>query len=154
MRKLQQNTEHLWLSTSLRGTLANFPLKKQLRRVTVPGIYPISHHRVTNPNKPGKLRIVFGAAAEFAGTSLKKNLLQGPDMTNSHVGVLLHFCQGRFGLAANVEAMFHQVQVRKKIKMPYAFCGGQITTLNLQMSMSWKNTYLVLRHLTVLQTLS
>ena len=114
MRKLQQNTKHLWLSTSLRGTLANFPLKKQLRRVTVPGIYPISHHRVTNPNKPGKLRIVFGAAAEFAGTSLKKNLLQGPDMTNSHVGVLLHFCQGRFGLAANVEAMFHQVQVRKE----------------------------------------
>ena len=115
MRKLQQNTKHLWLSTSLRGTLTNFPLKKQLRRVTVPGIYPISHHPVTNPNKPGKLRIVFDAAAEFAETSLNKNL-QGPNMTNSRVGawVLLCFSQGRFELAANVEAMFHQVRVRKE----------------------------------------
>ena len=69
---------------------------------------------MTNPNKPGKLRIVFDAAAEFAGTSLNKNLLQGPDMTNSLVGVLLRFRQGRVGLAADVEAMFHQVRARKK----------------------------------------
>ena len=74
----------------------------------------LPHHPVTNPNKPGKLRIVFDAAAEFAGTSLNKNLLQGPDMTNSLVGVLLRFRQGKVGLAADVEAMFHQVRVRKE----------------------------------------
>ena len=44
---------------------------------------------------PRKLRIVFNAAAEFAGTSLNKNLLQGPDMTNSLVGVLLVFRKGK-----------------------------------------------------------
>ena len=69
---------------------------------------------MTNPNKPGKFRIVFDATAEFAGTSLNKNLLQGQDMINSLVGVLLHFHQGKVGLAADVEAMFQQVRVRKK----------------------------------------
>ena len=42
---------------------------------------------------------------------------------------------------------------RWKIKTLYAFCGGQITTLNLQMSMSWKYPSLVLRHLPVSQTM-
>ena len=74
----------------------------------------LPHHPVTNPNKPGRLRIVFDAAAEFAGTSLNKNLRQGPDMTNSLVGVLLRFRQGRVGLPADVEAMFHQVRVPKE----------------------------------------
>ena len=71
----------------------------------------LPHHPVINPNKSGKLRIVFDAPAEFAGTSLNKNLLQSPDMTNSLVGVLLRFRQGRVGPAADVETMFHQVQV-------------------------------------------
>ena len=78
------------------------------------GTWYLPHHPATNPNKPGKLHIVFDTAAEFAGTSLNKNLFQGPDMTNSIVGVLLRFCQGRAGLAGDVEAVFHQVQVRKK----------------------------------------
>jgi len=65
---------------------------------------------VTNPNRPGKLPIVFDAAR----TSQNKNLLQGPDMTNSLVGALLHFREGRVGLAADVEEMFHQVRVRKE----------------------------------------
>ena len=51
----------------------------------------LPHQPVTNPNKLGKLGIVFDAATKFVGTSLDKNLLQGPDMTNSLVGVLQRF---------------------------------------------------------------
>lgn len=69
----------------------------------------LPHHPVVNPHKPGKLRIVFDAAAEFEGTSLNKNLVQEPDMTNSLIGVLLRFRQGHIGLAADVQSMFHQV---------------------------------------------
>ena len=114
----------------------------------------LPHHPVTNPNKPGRLHIVFDAPAEFAGTSLNKNLLQGPDMTNSLVGVLLHFRQGRVGLPADVETMFHQVRVPKGDQDALPFCGGQKTTLNLQMSISWTYTYLVLLLLPVSQILS
>lgn len=62
----------------------------------------LPHHPVISPNKPGKLRIVFDAAAEFEGTSLNKNLVQGPDMTNSLIGVLLRFRQGNIGLAGDI----------------------------------------------------
>ncbi|KAL9975233.1 hypothetical protein ACROYT_G012367 [Oculina patagonica] len=74
----------------------------------------LPHHPVTSPTKPGKVRIVFDAAAKYEGTSLNKNLLSGPDMTNSLVGVLLRFRQGTIGIAADIEGMFHQIRVRKE----------------------------------------
>ena len=74
----------------------------------------LPHHPVTNPTKPGKMRIVFDAAAEYNGTSLNKNLIHGPDMTNNLVAVLLRFRQGKIGIAADVEGMFHQIRVRKE----------------------------------------
>ena len=58
--------------------------------------------------------IVFDAAAEFETTSLNKKFIQGPDVTNSMVGVLLRFLHGKVGLAADVEVMFHQVRVWKQ----------------------------------------
>ena len=54
---------------------------------------------------------MFDAAAEFDNTSLNKNLLQGPDCTNSPVGVLLRSHQESVGIAADIESMFHQVKI-------------------------------------------
>lgn len=39
----------------------------------------------------GKLRVVFDCAVTYKGTSLNCQLLQGPDLTNSVVGVILRF---------------------------------------------------------------
>ena len=50
-------------------------------------------------------------AAEHHGSSLNDKLLQGPDLTNSLVGVLTRFRQEAVGLVADVEAMFRQVNV-------------------------------------------
>ena len=79
----------------------------------------LPHQPVTSPTKPGKVRIVFDAAAEYEGTSLNKNLLSGPDMTNSLVSGLLRFRQGMIaadmeGIAADMEGMFHQIRVREE----------------------------------------
>ena len=50
----------------------------------VPGqTWYIPHHNVVNENKPEKLRIVFDCAVTFGGTSLNKEVLQGPDFTNN-----------------------------------------------------------------------
>ena len=63
------------------------------------------------PNKPGKTRVVFDCTVKFKGVSLNDQLLIGPDLTNSVVGVLTGFRQERVALASDVEAMFLQVKV-------------------------------------------
>ena len=73
----------------------------------------IPHHGVYHPTKK-KLRVVYDCAAEYHGTSLNKHLLQGPDMTNSLLGVLLRFRQQPVALVADIEAMFHQVKVNEE----------------------------------------
>ena len=71
----------------------------------------IPHQAVTNIKKPGKTRIVFDAGTKCQNTSLNENLLKGPDLLKNLVGVLLRFRQGKFGVMADIEKMFHQVMV-------------------------------------------
>ena len=65
----------------------------------------------TTPCKPEKVCAVFDAASTFAGTLLNNELLQGPDLTNNLVGILIRFRQDPIALIADIEAMFHQVRV-------------------------------------------
>ena len=68
----------------------------------------IPHHGVYHPTK-GKFRVVFYCAAIQDGRSLNKELLAGPDMTNSLLGVLLRFRKERIPYTADIEAMFYPV---------------------------------------------
>ncbi|XP_034057992.1 uncharacterized protein LOC117536983 [Gymnodraco acuticeps] len=68
----------------------------------------IPHHGVYHPKKR-KLRVVFDCGATYQGTSLNARLLQGPDLTNSLIGVLTRFRQKNIAFMADIEAMFHQV---------------------------------------------
>ena len=72
----------------------------------------LSHHPVVNPHKPGKVRAVFDAASKYRNTSLNDQLLVGPDLINSLVGVLIHYRQEPVALIADIEAMFQQVKAR------------------------------------------
>lgn len=72
----------------------------------------IPHHAVYHPKK-NTLRVVFDCGATYQGVSLNTELLQGPDLTNSMVGVLLRFCQEPIAMMADIKSMFHQVRVSK-----------------------------------------
>ena len=74
-------------------------------------VWYLPHHSVTHPKKLDKVRVVFDCAAKYHGTSLNNNVLQGPGLTNSLIGVLLRFRQEPVAVIADVEAMFHQVLV-------------------------------------------
>lgn len=50
-------------------------------------------------------------AATYQGVSLNDRLLQGPDLTNTLVGVLLRFRQEPVALMADIESMFYQVRI-------------------------------------------
>lgn len=73
-------------------------------------VWYIPHHGVIHPQKR-KLRVVFDCASSFQGKSLNEELLQGPDLTNSLVGVLTRFRHDHVALISDIEAMYHQVLV-------------------------------------------
>ncbi|XP_036329397.1 uncharacterized protein LOC118741504 [Rhagoletis pomonella] len=68
---------------------------------------------VRNPNKPGKLRVVWDAAAKYEGVSLNDQLDKGPDLIVSLPGVLYNFRIGKIGICGDISEMFHQVGVSK-----------------------------------------
>ena len=67
------------------------------------------HHGVTQPAKPGKVRVVFDCSAELGGISPSKQLI--PDLANQLVGILTRFREEHIAYIADIEAMFHQVRV-------------------------------------------
>ena len=75
------------------------------------GKWYMPHHGVIHPQKPEKLRVVFDCAAKYRGSSINDHLLQGPDLANSLVEVLIGFRCGPVAFVADVEAMFYQVKV-------------------------------------------
>jgi len=70
----------------------------------------LPHHAVFHPQKQ-KIRVVFDCSAQYNQSSLNQELLQGPDLMNNLIGVILRFRQERIALAADIEGMFHQVRV-------------------------------------------
>lgn len=74
----------------------------------------IPHHGVYNPQKPGKIRVVFDCAAKCNGISLNDNLLPGPNLLNSLQGILLRFRKFPVAFSSDVECMFYQVKVPEK----------------------------------------
>lgn len=67
--------------------------------------YAVYHPRLKT------IRVVFDCAASFKATSLNNELLQGPDLSNTLLSVLLKFQPEPIVLMANTEGTFVQVRV-------------------------------------------
>ncbi|XP_073764219.1 uncharacterized protein [Danio rerio] len=68
----------------------------------------IPHHIV---HHNGKNRIVFNCSFEYQGQSLNENLLPGPTLGPSLLGVLLRFREHPIAVCSDVRGMFHQVRL-------------------------------------------
>ena len=74
----------------------------------------LPHHSVQHPAKPRKTRVVFDASAKYFGTSLNDQLLQGPNLANTLIGVLIRFREEKVAFMADIQEMFYQVQVPER----------------------------------------
>jgi len=74
----------------------------------------LPHFGTRNPNKPGKLRLVFDCAARANGVSLNDALLQGPDLMCPLISVLAKFRQREIAFSGDIRDMFHMVRIRKE----------------------------------------
>ncbi|XP_053699346.1 uncharacterized protein LOC128746321 [Sabethes cyaneus] len=84
--------------------LSNEELQKPQERVWYLPLFP-----VINPNKPGKVRFVWDAAAMTNGVSLNSMLLKGPDLLTPLDYVLYRFREFRIGLSGDVREMYLQM---------------------------------------------
>ena len=129
-RRLQALKNRLLLDSELlesyKATMEQYLSKGHARRVPLNEIdvqdkplWYLPHHPVLN--KPGKTRVVFDCAAKHKGTSLNDQLLTGPDLTNSIVGVLMRFREEQVALSADIECMFHQIRVAPEDRDAFRF---------------------------------
>ncbi|XP_028301819.1 uncharacterized protein LOC114462917 [Gouania willdenowi] len=68
----------------------------------------LPHHLVCHNNKP---RLVFDCSFRFQDVSLNEQLLPGPTLGPSLVGVLLRFRQHQVAVSSDIRAMFHQISL-------------------------------------------
>ena len=77
-------------------------------------LWYIPHHGVYHPMKLGKVPVVFDCSARYRGFSLNDNLLQGPDLTNSLLGVLGRFRLEEVAVMGDIKSIFHQIEIPEK----------------------------------------
>ena len=74
-------------------------------------VWYLPHHSVITEKKPDKLRVVYDCACTFHGESLNDRCLQGPDLVNKLVHVLLRFRLHKYAIQADIEAMYNQIRI-------------------------------------------
>jgi hypothetical protein len=87
-------------------------------------------HSVTNPNKPGKVRVTFDGKATSHGTSLNDHLLTGPDLANSLLGVLLRVRKERITIQGDIKGMFNAIKVNPEDANAFRFYDFKNNDLN------------------------
>lgn len=80
------------MEETIKNCAEKVPVDERISLVIGEGkINYVPHNGIYHPKKPSQMRVVFDCSAMYKGTSLNKNLLPGPDMTNSLTSVLGRF---------------------------------------------------------------
>ncbi|XP_046867756.1 uncharacterized protein LOC124460608 [Drosophila willistoni] len=125
-RKMERDKQ---FAQEYKGMINDYISKGYARRVereedTAVGsgkIWYLPHFAVTNPNKPGKIRLVFDAAAKVGNVSLNSELLKGPQHYRPLLSVLFHFREGAVAVIGDIKEMFHQIYVQPQDRRSQRF---------------------------------
>ncbi|XP_073831631.1 uncharacterized protein [Musca autumnalis] len=112
-RKMKKNPE---FGAGYKRIIQDYVNKGYVRKLTSseisicsPRTWYLPHFGVLNPLKPGKLRLVFDAAAKVEGVSLNSKVLKGPQQYRPLPAVLFNFRMGKVAVCADIKEMFHQI---------------------------------------------
>ncbi|XP_035898309.1 uncharacterized protein LOC118505923 isoform X1 [Anopheles stephensi] len=94
---------------------------EELRDTPSKNVWYLPINVVVNPKKPGKVRVVWDAAATVKGVSLNTELLKGPDLLVPLMQVITGFREKRIAFGGDLREMFHQIQIRSEDKQSQRF---------------------------------
>ncbi|XP_062557552.1 uncharacterized protein LOC134222417 [Armigeres subalbatus] len=104
------------LASTLKATMNDYLLKGYVRKLSVEEqqetkgrVWYLPMFPVYNPNKPGKVRIVWDAAATVGETSLNSVLMKGPDQLTPLPFVLYRFREKRVAISGDIAEMFLRI---------------------------------------------
>ncbi|XP_053699022.1 uncharacterized protein LOC128745992 [Sabethes cyaneus] len=100
---------------------AHLATQEELSKSDPSKVWYLPLNVVLNPRKPGKIRLVWDAAATVEGVSLNSQLLKGPDMLTPLVSVIVGFRERRVAFGADVREMYHQLRIIEGDKQAQRF---------------------------------
>ncbi|XP_058814579.1 uncharacterized protein LOC131678438 [Topomyia yanbarensis] len=117
------------LYENVRMQIADFERKGYAHRATTEEIVKFQPERtwylplgiVLNPKKPGKVRVIWDAAAKVNGISLNTMLMKGPDLLTPLLSVLFQYRERSVAICADIQEMFHQVLIQEKDRSAQLF---------------------------------
>ncbi|XP_055605274.1 uncharacterized protein LOC129753482 [Uranotaenia lowii] len=125
-RRLQRNTD---LYANVCQQINNYQLKgyahiateEEQKRFDIRRTWYLPLGVVLNPKKPGKVRLIWDAAAKVDGISLNTMLLTGPDLLSSLLGILFRYREREVAISGDIREMFHQMVVREEDRSAQLF---------------------------------
>ncbi|XP_058816283.1 uncharacterized protein LOC131679560 [Topomyia yanbarensis] len=109
--ELRQNVESQIKDYQNKG-YAHIATEKELMTAEPGKVWYLPLNVVLNPKKPGKVRLVWDAAASVQGKSLNSELIKGPDLLSSLPSVLCPFRERPIAFGGDIAEMYHQLQIR------------------------------------------
>ena len=112
-RKPQMEKDYIEFTQKILDKGHSYPVPlEDIRAESQSGkVWCLPHFGVCHPKKTTQIRVVFDSSAEYSDVSLNKELLPGPDLMNSLLGVLIRFRKETTAIMCDIEEMFHSFHV-------------------------------------------
>lgn len=125
-KRLARNPE---LNEKVKEQIEAYEAKHYEHKASPEELEQSNHHRVwylplgvvTSEKKPGKIRLIWDAAAKVDGVSLNDLLLKGPDLLTSLPDVLHRFREKDVAVCGDIVEMFHQMWIKEDDKIRFLF---------------------------------
>ena len=93
-RKFQKDKQYFSHYKDFMNEIIGKEYERVSDRTQIDGkLWYLPHHGVYHPAKLNKTRVVFDCSAKYAGRSINKELLVGPDVSNYVIGILIRLRQ-------------------------------------------------------------